>query len=133
MKQCPSCGEYKDESEFFRNKAQPTGYSYNCKRCDKIRSREYARKNKKRRDYMNKYNKKYRAEGYKNIRDKEKKRAHDKVRYALQSGKIKKPDRCSKCGMTVNVEAHHHDGYEIALNIIWLCRKCHQNEHVKII
>lgn len=45
----------------------------------------------------------------------------------LKRGKIIKGN-CIKCNSTEKVEAHHHD-YTKPLDVIWLCRICHLNEH----
>lgn len=50
---------------------------------------------------------------------------------AIKAGRIVRPDTCSRCGATGNVDAHHHHGYarEHALDVEWLCRKCHAGQH----
>jgi ribosomal protein S27AE len=42
-------------------------------------------------------------------------------------GKLK-PQPCEVCGTTVKVEKHHED-YSRPLDIRWLCRRCHLQEH----
>ena len=54
-----------------------------------------------------------------------KRNARDAVRRAIACGELVKPRRCQKCDQLGQVEAHHHRGYETALDIIWLCPKCH--------
>ena len=51
------------------------------------------------------------------------------VGYALKSGHITK-SACIECG-DAKVQAHHHNGYEPehALDVVWLCRPCHQRRH----
>lgn len=56
--------------------------------------------------------------------------ANMKLRIAVRSGKIKKPDHCSKCGVKCNPEGHHLD-YNKPLNVIWLCPSCHAKYHNK--
>lgn len=46
----------------------------------------------------------------------------------VQSGKIRKPSKCSKCGKEGYVEAHHDD-YDKPLDVIWICKECHMNIH----
>jgi len=55
----------------------------------------------------------------------EKYRAYCKLKYALESGKIKKPDKCEDCPATKNIQAHHED-YSKPYNVNWLCPKCHR-------
>jgi ribosomal protein S27AE len=51
------------------------------------------------------------------------------VSNSLRSGKLIKPDICSKCGSGKKIQAHHED-YSKPLDIIWLCFKCHRElEH----
>lgn len=59
--------------------------------------------------------------------------ARDAVKSALQKGILVKGD-CSKCGSKSEVQGHHHKGYEEEnwLNVIWLCRTCHNKEHGKL-
>jgi hypothetical protein len=53
------------------------------------------------------------------------KRAH-----RLSYKKIKTKCPCSMCG-EIKAEKHHPD-YKYPLSIIWLCKKHHAEEHVKI-
>ena len=60
-------------------------------------------------------------------------RANWKVMYALRTGKIVRPDRCSKCGSDRGKICGHHLDYSKPLDIVWLCYKCHRqtfNEHL---
>ena len=45
MKKCPMCGIEKDDSEFNKNKSQPSGLSSYCKECLKIRNKRDKEKN----------------------------------------------------------------------------------------
>lgn len=49
--------------------------------------------------------------------------------YAVQRGELEKKP-CERCG-ALKVEAHHHD-YSKPLDVEWLCKKCHNKEHVKL-
>lgn len=59
--------------------------------------------------------------------------AHSRVHQAVVAGTIKKPTRCEKCGKNPGkdragkpkIQGHHHDGYDDALKIQWLCVRCH--------
>ena len=46
---------------------------------------------------------------------------------ALRNGLLKRPDKCSRCGLIGKIEGHHPD-YDKPLEVIWLCRKCHRSE-----
>lgn len=64
------------------------------------------------------------------------------ARYAVYSaiaqGLLTVPEICTKCGLMPKpcsdgrraLQAHHHNGYEAQLDIIWLCPPCHKLEHV---
>lgn len=38
------------------------------------------------------------------------------------------PNECSRCGIAVKLHAHHSD-YNLPLNVVWLCPRCHRREH----
>jgi hypothetical protein len=61
-------------------------------------------------------------------------RAHRKIAWMKRSGKIINPYRCSRCNKEGRVIAHHHAGYRgrNARKAIWLCDKCHKEEHSRI-
>lgn len=54
--------------------------------------------------------------------------AHIAVWAAIRGGHIIKPDNCSKCDSTTQIEAHHED-YTKPEDIIWLCQSCHREHH----
>ena len=63
-----------------------------------------------------------------------KERANAVLRYAVWSGKIKKPSACSRCGEnTKRICGHHHNGYskKHALDVVWLCDRCHSIAHLR--
>lgn len=63
-------------------------------------------------------------------------RARAILGYAVQAGKIERPDTCSKCGKVpppmrdgrATIQGHHHNGYENPYDVVWLCVKCHNQE-----
>ena len=60
----------------------------------------------------------------------EKRRAHCAVNNAVRDGKIMKPSACSRCGSEgVRLDGHHAD-YSKPLEVEWLCRGCHVEEHL---
>ena len=54
--------------------------------------------------------------------------ARSAVGVALASGKLVRPDICEACGGGGPIESHHHD-YDRPLDILWLCRSCHTDQH----
>lgn len=57
-----------------------------------------------------------------------KERAHKRVAEALVSGRLVRPQECSQCDSTENIQGHHPD-YEKPYDVVWLCRNCHINLH----
>ncbi len=59
--------------------------------------------------------------------------AHYLVHKAVKSGTLVRPSACDDCGASptpnkrgaVQIQAHHHNGYENPLDVQWLCPKCH--------
>lgn len=62
--------------------------------------------------------------------NREKTRAHSKVKRAVKSGVIVKGP-CSVCGSIENIHGHHED-YNKPLDVIWLCMKHHKELHRKV-
>ena len=59
---------------------------------------------------------------------KQKSAARSASRAAVAKGLIERKP-CRDCG-SVKVEIHHAD-YSQPFNIVWLCKRCHWNEHLK--
>lgn len=60
--------------------------------------------------------------------------AHEAVRRAVKAGRLVRPASCSRCSERhYRIEAHHHQGYEPEhwLDVLWLCNRCHKQEHPK--
>lgn len=56
MKFCPSCKQDKPISEFARNNTKKDGLQVSCKRCQKLRGKEYYQRTKPEHDATNKRN-----------------------------------------------------------------------------
>jgi len=52
------------------------------------------------------------------------------VSYAVEIGVLIRPTNCSRCLKECKPEGHHPD-YSKPLEVIWLCRECHNKEHGK--
>ena len=74
--------------------------------------------------------KRKREEGYRD--DPIKRHARDVLRYAVSSGRVKKPSTCQDCNSSTLLEGHHPRGYEDPLDVEWLCKRCHGKRHKKI-
>lgn len=57
--------------------------------------------------------------------------AGNKFRAAIKAGKIKRQSVCEKCDSNFKVEGHHPD-YSKPLEVMWLCKYCHNAEHAKM-
>lgn len=51
-----------------------------------------------------------------------------KLRYAVETGKIKKPKVCSLCRRLTKIHGHHPD-YNKPLAVVWCCASCHRKIH----
>lgn len=71
-----------------------------------------------------------RAQPRKKDRTTPKERARQKVRYAVWSGKLQKPERCEACSSVARLHGHHDD-YEKPLDVRWLCAGCHAAVHAE--
>ena len=64
-------------------------------------------------------------------RNKHKSAAHSKLNNAVARGDIVRPSDCSRCGVEPvprNIQGHHPD-YNKPLDVEWICRSCHGEEH----
>lgn len=152
---CTKCKQYK-EDELFSNKMKIKNTG-TCKLCKKIYAKKYrqdksVRISEYKREYrdknlaeIEKYKKKHREENKdkyskysKDYRENNriKTRAKDKIAKALKKGTLKK-ECCVACFAEdkivnfTNIDGHHPD-YNKPLEVIWLCRKHHLQEHKKI-
>jgi len=147
-KKCCKCKETKNCSFFDRNRSQKDGLQTMCKKCRqeyRIRNqkmlaskqRVYAKEN---RDKIISYRKSEHGRRMKNerakvyvVRNRKKVRARSMIAKRVYRGKIKKPNKCSKCKKTFEkryIHGHHHD-YDKPLDVKWLCHWCHMRLHHK--
>lgn len=138
---CPKCLDLKESNLFYES-------SKNCKECVKKRVRE---NRLAKLDYYQNYDRnrpnkeeraKQSAEYHKTEKGKEVRRKatknyrKDKLKYsavtdlgnAIKYGRITKPHNCQNCGVECNTHGHHDD-YNKALDVRWLCNKCHTDFH----
>jgi len=59
---------------------------------------------------------------------KKKVQANNKLKYEVRQGRILRPDKCQKCGKACKPDGHHWD-YDLPLDVIWLCKMCHNALH----
>lgn len=153
-KVCFKCGVGKAISEFYRHPGMADGYLNKCKDCAK---RDVRKNRSDRLDYYRAYDKqrfrndlsrRLRNEAYAKTpegkeaikrfkqewirKNPEKRAAHVILGNAIRSGRVEKPDSCSRCGMqpfkSRHLHGHHHD-YARPLDVEWICVWCHVLEH----
>lgn len=106
-KRCLRCRETKRQSEFFtRHRRHSPRPSY-CKSCTKKED-----------------------EARRRALHPEQVIAKRRVASAVRSGRLTRPERCSRCGTRCKAHGHHED-YERPLEVVWLCPQCHTNLHME--
>jgi hypothetical protein len=146
MKNCSSCNELKNESEYY------AGYA-KCKKCcyevtklyrkteagKKARQREAvnARLSGKKQVRQEKYwktekakqaNKKYEKKRYLSEDGKARLAAKNAVKYALKMEKIKQ-EPCWICGEKMSQAHHPSYAPDMKLSVVWLCHEHHNQIH----
>lgn len=130
-KKCSKCNETKDLSMFYMRSDGKQNYRSACKSCFTVYRAQNVDRDKA---YHEEY---YKTESVRKLRTlrikkyrikfPEKRKAHDKVHYAIRTGRIERQP-CQRCGSSIDVHAHHWD-YSQPLSIMWLCRKHHVDIH----
>jgi hypothetical protein len=113
-KRCSKCGVVKPLEEFRRHKAGKRHAQ--CRECMAAwkRSRAPEVKAAERRRWKE--------------ANREKVRAQDALREAVRDGRLVRPDACVRCGAVGPVHGHHRD-YAKRYDVVWLCVRCHADEH----
>lgn len=121
MRICSRCKVEKEDFKFYKDKRTKSGLYSACKEC--YLSNKKSSYSKITSEYFREYHKKYRIDHKDFIR------ARNKIGFLVSKGiLIREP--CEICGEIMS-EAHHVD-YSDVLNIKWLCKKHHGEEHRKI-
>ena len=138
-KGCSKCGQVKPLTEFYVRPRKKTRRRAKCISCYKeydamryerdhedllVSYREYYQNNKE--DVLKRHSEYSKSGRKKSKVDKYKNRARTKLRYEVKMGRIKR-GVCEKCG-DPNTDAHHED-YTKPLDVRWLCRKHHMEQH----
>jgi hypothetical protein len=144
-KVCTKCGVDKPMDKFHKMTA--SGYLRSrCKPCNNADIRA-SRGNDEYREAWQRYVKKAREYPAARARDRrhaeqyrasypEKTIAKQELRWALDAGRITRPNVCEQCGIIDPKRTDgrtlihgHHDDYSKPLDVRWLCCKCHNAHH----
>jgi hypothetical protein len=157
-KKCSRCGIEKPISEYHRKSDSPDGLRSKCKPCRSQEFKEYmGREGKKEiarlkvcrwrmtekgklsnRETRRRYNETEIGKEMGRTSSKiHRERYPDRIKsrkalwWAVESGKMKRAEYCTKCGVRCKTHGHHHNGHnqEHWLDVIWLCRACHTEVH----
>ena len=129
-KWCPKCKDNRPIEEFCKRKGTKDGLSYWCVGCREANKSNWRKNN---RDKVRACDLRFRLRHPERIRiknreygrnNREKRRAKQSVKYALRSGRLVRPDTCSRCGTPCKPHGHHDD-YSKRLEVEWLCAVCH--------
>jgi len=126
---CTKCNQVKPISEFYKDKKCSANYGvqYHCKECIKEARKIYYDENfVKVNSNVRKYHKLHPGRLYHGPTCNH---AQAKLNREVKAGRILKPDLCKKCGEKKRLHAHHWNGYENPLQVIWLCPSCHHAAH----
>ena len=119
---CGFCGNQFEPKNNKQKYCSPLCMQYAC-------NQRYKEKNpSKVREIKNNWMNDHRHEGARQ----DKNLARYQIEIALKKGSLIKPETCEKCGGQKKTEAHHHNGYENPLSVMWLCKECHLRVHGKI-
>lgn len=124
-KTCRVCHETKDIELFYKDKLHKVdGRKNDCMSCNRAYNRWYES------TPIGRRNLKIKVTKYRKLNP-EPMIAQSKVKYAVTTGKLIKPERCPACNGEGRIEAHHED-YSKPLDVMWLCNVCHKAHHGRI-
>lgn len=153
-KRCKTCAERKPLDEFYPHKRLKDGYTNECKVCIRRHVSEWQKKNRKRankrkldwakgnRERVAETKRRWAAEHPDRVKENgarmrelypEKVRARNILNDAVRDGLVLKPSACEECGDEPEpreLQGHHED-YAKPLDVRWLCRPCHVEEHLE--
>lgn len=122
MKQCFRCKDWFPRESFYLTRSTYDGLYAHCRKCTRERNNESRKRNIEKARARGAANTKKMMEKYP-----EKYLARSKTMYAVKTGKLKRLP-CEVCG-EIKVDAHHPD-YSKPLEVKWLCRAHHAEEHL---
>lgn len=131
-KTCFKCGETKSLDEFYPHPKMKDGTVNKCKPC----TRRDVRQNRALKvEYYRQYDRdRGKVPGRyagKKKRASQQIAAHNAVKRAIERGDLIRPEVCSRCPSTENIQAHHDDHTRL-LDVMWLCPVCHAARHKEL-
>lgn len=120
---CYKCKETKEPEHFHKDRTRACGYSSKCKDCMKVVNKA------KRETDEGKAKAVILARRWKR-NNKAKEHAHKAVARAVKAGNLIRPEQCAQCSSNEDIQGHHYD-YSKQLDVVWLCRRCHLDLHIK--
>jgi hypothetical protein len=142
VKTCTQCGVLKPLNQFPKNRYHNDGYQSYCRVCKQTDYKRYSqtpggkavRSRASARYHQTDNGRRHHRETQRRQRLLHPSRtvAHNKLRWAIESGQITPPGVCSRCGHRGSVEAHHPD-YAKPLEVAWLCMPCHKQTHKEML
>jgi hypothetical protein len=150
VKTCFKCKGVKPLTSFYKHPKMKDGFLGKCKKCAKEDITENISKRRqdlnwvlRERSRCRNKTKRYRQLGLAKVyiepkrkwakQNKHKRKAQYLARKALLRGDIERKTSCEKCNNDNVKLSMHHPDYNFPLIIIWLCSKCHGQEHWKTI
>lgn len=131
MKVCKKCLEAKPLGDFHRNCTSADGRQTFCKSCHTIVNREWRERNPDKARAMKRRT--YERHGPKpDPSTREEKQARRLLQTAIRNGTVVRPGACSHCDTACTPHGHHAD-YGRALDVVWLCGRCHMRLHAGLI
>ena len=142
-KQCSSCKEIKEASEFYKASKNGDGLQSNCKECNRRIAQKFMKKFRdtdegKERSRQASYEYRHSEKGLQASREAYKKHRIKKVSSACVRNRIKygllpHPSTlvCAICQEKQGTQYHHYKGYngENRYNVIPVCTLCHSHIH----
>ena len=135
LKRCCHCKEWLPKSQFWSNRSFPDGLSHLCRDCatEAIHKYQHTPKGKKSRKRYIQSPKglvaQHRAD--KKRSSSWKRHAQQVFQAAVRRGEIIRSPVCQQCGIWCATHGHHRD-YTRPLDVVWLCRECHDAEHARL-
>ncbi len=130
MYKCTRCKlffEIDEVSLFKKYQSKKLGLRnyYICRTCNTIKYNLWKAKSNNIIKIRNNFNAYYRRG-----QNAKKQIARANLNHSIKKGFIKKPLKCEKCNGIFPLEGHHKN-YEKELDVIWLCKICHEVGHKK--